>query len=162
MRAAPGVSDVLYCRPAHPRLCLWRPDRDVSLDRAIAGAATPCCGIRDHREGEGRAAARVTPESPEPTSEEEALSGASTIHGANFALVLGILAALRFMVSPLALMLPAAGIFYGGRALYEGIRYFQVVLIRALIVVVLSAGSIGLHYLNLTGQLLDLTQLMTG
>ena len=103
-----------------------------------------------------------SPESPEPTPEEEAPSGAGTIHGANFALVLGILAALLFKVSPLALMLPAAGIFYGGRALYEGIRYFQVVLIRALIGVVLSVGSIGLHYLNLTGQLPDLTQLMTG
>ncbi len=103
-----------------------------------------------------------SPESPEPTPEEEAPSGAGTIHGANFALVLGILAALLFKISPLALMLSAAGIFYGGRALYEGIRYFQVVLIRALIGVVLCVGSIGLHYLNLTGQLPDVTQLMTG
>ena len=95
---------------------------------------------------------------PEGVAVEEELRGAGTIHGANHSLILGIVAVLLFAVSPLFLLLTAAGIYYGGRALYEGVHFFQVVIYRALVGVVLSLGSVGLQYLWLTGQFADLIE----
>ena len=88
--------------------------------------------------------------------EEDAPRGAGVIHGANYGLVLGILACILFKVSPLMLILSGVGLFYGGRTLYEGIRYFATVIYRAAVGLALSLISVGLHYLNLTGQLTEL------
>ena len=97
---------------------------------------------------------------PEGVAAEEEPRGAGTIpgtiHGANYSLVLGILAILLFVVSPLFLLISAAGAYYGGRVLYQGIRFFQVVIYRALAGTVLSLGSVGVQYLWLTDQFADL------
>ena len=122
--------------------------------------------LQDMAAGDGDAEPAAT---PEPSSEEaadeepdERPSGAGTIHGANFALVLGILASSLFKISPLMLVLSVAGLFYGARAAYEGIRYFQMIIYRALIGVTLSLASVGLHYLNMSGQLANLWQMLAG
>lgn len=97
---------------------------------------------------------------PEGVAADEEPRGVGTIHGANYSFVLGILAILLFVVSPLFLLLSAAGTYYGGRALYQGIRFFQVVIYRALAGTVLSLSSVGLQYLWLTGQFADLIGLI--
>ena len=131
------------------------------ISRLLARRLRVAAGDRD-------AEAMATPApSPEEAGDEESPpderpSGAGTIHGANFALVLGILAASLFKISPLMLVLSVAGLFYGGRATYEGIRYFQMIIYRALIGVTLSLVSVGLHYLNMSGQLPNLWQMLAG
>ena len=88
--------------------------------------------------------------------DEDVPRGAGVIHGANYGLVLGILACILFKLSPLMLILSGVGLFYSGRTLYEGVRYFATVIYRAVAGLVLSLISVGLHYLNLTGQLAEL------
>ena len=86
--------------------------------------------------------------------EEKAPSGrALMIHGANYGLVLGILSCLLFMISPLLLIMSLAGMFYGGRALWQGLSQYSIIVYRALIGAVLSLASVALHFLNATGQL---------
>jgi hypothetical protein len=105
-------------------------------------------------------------ETPEPEAEEEeedeAGRGQAIILGANYGLVLGILACILFLVSWLMLMLSAAAIGYSSRALYQGIRYYQLVVYRALIGFVLGLLSVGLQYLELTGQLAQMLTLLSG
>ena len=103
-------------------------------------------------------------ETPEPEAEEEeedeAGRGQAVIRGANYGLVLGILACLLFLVSWLMLMLSAAAIGYSSRALYQGIRYYRLVVYRALIGFVLGLLSVGLQYLELTGLLAEMVPLL--
>ena len=75
------------------------------------------------------------------------------IHGANYGLVLGILSCLLFMISPFLLIMSLAGMFYGGRALWQGLSQYSIIVYRALIGAVLSLASVALHFLNATGQL---------
>ena len=73
------------------------------------------------------------------------------IHGANYGLVLGILACLLFTIlSPMMLILTAAGIVYSFRALWQGISRYRMIVFRALAGFVLSLVSVGLNYLHLT------------
>ena len=94
--------------------------------------------------------------------EEEAARGRATILGANYGLVLGILACILFKVSWLMLILSAAGIGYSSRALYQGLRYYRIVVYRALIGFVLGILSVGLQYLELTGRIAEMMQLFAG
>jgi len=92
---------------------------------------------------------------PDPPTAEEALGG--VLLGANYGLVLGVLACLLFWVwPPLMLSLSAAGIGFSGRTLVQGWQRFEILLYRALAGLVLSLASVALHYLNLTGQLAGL------
>jgi hypothetical protein len=83
-------------------------------------------------------------------------------HGANYGLVLAILACLLFKVSALLLLLllSAVAIFYSGRSLWEGIWRFRLVLVRAAIGLVLGVVSVGLHFLEVSGQLPSLNELL--
>ena len=90
---------------------------------------------------------------PEEEKEEEERVAVAMAHGSNFGLILGILACLLFKVSWLFLLLSAAGVVYSGRSLWHGIRRYRIVILRALIGLVLSLASVGLHFLNLSGQL---------
>ena len=83
-------------------------------------------------------------------------------HGANYGLVLGILACLLFKVSPLMLLLSGVAMFYSGRALWEGFWRFRLVLVRAAIGLVLGVVSVGLHFLEVSGQLPSLEELLSG
>ena len=98
----------------------------------------------------------------EEEEEDAAARGRATILGANYGLVLGILACILFKVSWLMLMLSAAGIGYSSRALYQGFRYYRIVVYRALIGLVLGILSVGLQYLELTGRLAEMMQLFAG
>ncbi|MFH1570358.1 MAG: hypothetical protein ABIL09_20370 [Gemmatimonadota bacterium] len=73
--------------------------------------------------------------------------------GANLALILGLLAAGLFWLSPLFLVLSAAGVYYGCRSLWIGVRRYRTLIYRALLGVLLSLASVGFQYLYLTGQL---------
>jgi hypothetical protein len=85
------------------------------------------------------------------------------LQGANYGLVLGVLACLLFKVwPPLMLALSAAGVGFSGRTLVQGWRRYQLLVHRALAGLALSLASVGLHYLNLTGQLPDLARLAGG
>ena len=103
-------------------------------------------------------------EIPEPEAEEEeedeAGRGQAVILGANYGLVLGILACLLFLVSWLMLILSVAAIGYSSRALYQGIRHYRLVVYRALIGFVLGLLSVGLQYLELTGLLAEMVPLL--
>ncbi len=82
------------------------------------------------------------------------------LQGANYGLVLGVLACLLFKVwPPLMLSLSAAGMGFSGRTLVQGWRRYGVLVYRALAGLGLSLVSVALHYLNLTGQLPDLGRL---
>ena len=83
-------------------------------------------------------------------------------HGANYGLVLGILACLLFKVSPLMLLLSAVAMFYSGRAVWEGLWRFRLVLLRAVIGLVLGAVSVGLHFLEVSGRLPSFEDLLSG
>jgi len=78
-------------------------------------------------------------------------SAGAMVHRANYGLVLGILACTLFKIlAPLMLILSAAGLVYSGRALWEGLSRYQIVMYRALFGLLLSIVSFGLHYLELT------------
>jgi hypothetical protein len=94
--------------------------------------------------------------------EEESGRGQAVILGANYGLVLSILACILFAVSTLMLMLSVAGIGYSARALYQGIRYYRLVVYRALIGLVLGILSVGLHYLELSGLLAEMLEQLIG
>ena len=77
-------------------------------------------------------------------------------YGANYGFVLGALACGLFWVSPLMLALSLVGMFYCGRSLWRGIRYFRTVIYRALVGLALSVGSVGLHYWKAIGTVPEL------
>ena len=98
-------------------------------------------------------------------SEAEAVpppSLGAVLVGANYGLVLGVLACgLFWLWPPLMLVLSAAGIGFSGRTLVQGWRLFGLLVYRALAGLVFSLGSVVLHFLRLTGQLPDLSRLMS-
>ena len=76
------------------------------------------------------------------------------IQGATFGLILAILACLLFKYE-LMIILSVVAIFYCGRALYYGLRCYLSIVWRALIGLLLGILSVGLQFLNLSGQLSD-------
>ena len=94
----------------------------------------------------------VEEEEPEEVPEENTLARGRG-YGANYGLLLGVLACGFFWVSPLLMALSFVGVFYSGRALWLGVRYFRAVTFRALIGMVLCVGSMVLHYLKAIGEL---------
>jgi hypothetical protein len=80
------------------------------------------------------------------------------IHGANYCLVLGIIACLVFKISPLMLVISLAGIYYAARALWQGLSWYKIIVYRALAGFLLSLTSIVLHFLNATAQLPSILQ----
>ncbi|MCC7261937.1 MAG: hypothetical protein IT369_05355 [Candidatus Latescibacteria bacterium] len=110
------------------------------------------------------ASASACPPAPLPAEEEAPQPSLGVIlQGANYGLVLGVLACLLFKVwPPLMVSLSAAGIGFSGRTLVQGWRRYEVLVYRALAGLALSLVSVALHYLNLTGQLPDLGRLAGG
>lgn len=93
---------------------------------------------------------------PITAAEEEKPEQSGTaimIHGANYGLVLGIIACLVFKISPLMLVISLAGIYYAARALWQGLSWYKIIVYRALAGFLLSLTSIALHFLNATAQL---------
>ena len=94
---------------------------------------------------------------PDVEAEE---AGRAVSLGANYGLILGVLAVILFKVSWLMLMLSAGAIGYSSRALYQGIRHYRLIVYRALIGFVLGLLSVGLQYLEFTGQLAEMVPLL--
>ena len=91
------------------------------------------------------------------TAEEEAaeeLERTKTGVGVNatLGLILSVLACLLFFLSPLTLVLSAAGLWFSANALWLGFRRFSVFIGRAALGTVLGAASVGLHFGYRTGQ----------
>ena len=129
----------------------------AGLDGEGEGAgeeAAVLAGVERGDDAEAGSASEPTPE--DEGKEEEERRAVAMAHGSNFGLILGILACLLFKVSWLFLLLSAAGTAYSGRSLWYGIRRYRMVILRALIGLVLSLASVGLHFLNLTGQLSEI------
>ena len=104
---------------------------------------------------EPREESAVEPEEdsiPEP--QEKPVMGKG--YGANYGFVLGVLACGLFWISPLMLALSLVGMFYCGRSLWGGIKYFRTIIFRALVGLALSMGSVGLHYWKAIGGLPEL------
>ena len=94
---------------------------------------------------------------------EEVSPAIAMIHGANYGLLLGLLSCILFMVlAPLMLILSAAGAFYSSRALWQGLYRYRILVYKALVGLLLSISSVGLHYLNLTQQLPVLLDMFGG
>jgi hypothetical protein len=74
--------------------------------------------------------------------------------GANYGLLLGGLSCGLFFLTqtPLLLALSCVGFFYSVRALVRGLRYFRVVVWRALLGVLLNVASLAMHILFAVGQ----------
>ncbi len=99
----------------------------------------------------------------EEAEPEERPSFGVILHGANYGLVLGILACLLFKIwAPLMLALSVAGIGFSVRTLLEGWRGYRILVWRAFFGLGLGLASVGLHYLNLTGQIPPLDRLFAG
>jgi hypothetical protein len=96
-------------------------------------------------------AGRGPDRAPEPEEVQPSLYTVAVPH-ANLGLVLGILACALFKLSPLLLILSGFGVLYSVRALWVGWVRFRVFLVRALVGLLLSLGSVGLQYLETTGQ----------
>ena len=76
------------------------------------------------------------------------------LQGANYGLVLGVLACLLFWLwPPLMGVLSAGGIGFSSRTLVQGWRRYEILVYRALAGLMLSLASVALHFLNLTGQI---------
>ena len=90
------------------------------------------------------------------SDEVEEAAARAAIQGGTFGLILGILACILFKLSDLMLVLSFGAIFYSGRALYYGLRRYLMLIWRALVGFLLGALSVGLHYLNVSGQLQDI------
>ena len=90
---------------------------------------------------------------PEEEEEPEQSGTAIMIQGANYGLVLGIIACLVFKISPLMLVISLVGIYYAARALWQGLSWYKIIVYRALAGFLLSLTSITLHFLNATAQL---------
>jgi hypothetical protein len=94
-----------------------------------------------------------SPEPPPPDAESQPTLG-GVLQGASYGLVLGLLACLLFKVwPPLMLVLSAGGLGFSSRTLVQGWRRYEILVYRALAGLVLSLASVGLQYLNLTGQI---------
>ncbi len=75
-------------------------------------------------------------------------------YGANYGLSLGLLACALFFLtqSPLLVAVVCVGLFYSGRSLLRGLRYFRVVVWRALLGVLVNIASVFMLFLYDTGQ----------
>jgi|GEM_PF-840502 len=75
-------------------------------------------------------------------------------YGANYGLLLGGLSCGLFFLTqtPLLLALSCVGFFYSARALVGGLRYFRVVVWRAVLGVLLNVASLAMHILFAIGQ----------
>lgn len=75
-------------------------------------------------------------------------------YGANYGLLLGCAAcgSFFFWPSPLLLAVAGVGLFYSGRSLVRGLRYFRVIVWRALLGVLLNAALPLMLFLYDTGQ----------
>lgn len=78
--------------------------------------------------------------------EEEERRRTGTGVNATVGLILGLLACALFLLSPYALAVSAAGIYFSASALWTGLWRFGAFLFRALVGLALSLASIGLHY----------------
>ena len=87
------------------------------------------------------------------SDEVEEAAARAAIQGGTFGLILGILACILFKLSDLMLVLSFCAICYSGRALYYGLRRYVILIWRALVGLLLGVLSVGLHYLNVSGQL---------
>lgn len=112
---------------------------------------------RDHRKKpRARIASENMPEdAPTVLAEEEPEHVHGRGYGANYGLLLGALSCALFFVTqtPLLLALTCVGFFYSGRALLRGLRYFRVVVWRALAGVILNLAALAMHVLFAMGQL---------
>ena len=74
--------------------------------------------------------------------------------GANYGLLLGGVSCGLFFLTqtPLLLALSCVGFFYSVRAFVGGLRYFRVVVWRALLGVLLNVASLAMHILFAVGQ----------
>ena len=113
--------------------------------------------------------AEPVPREGEPSEEGPLVEGeieaienvrATMGYGTNYGLVLGILACLFFKVSPIMLILSLVAIFYSAKALWEGIWRFRTVLIRGVIGLLLGMASIALHFLEVSGQLPPIAEML--
>ena len=82
----------------------------------------------------------------EAAAEEEQRRRTGTGVNATVGLILGVLACALFLLSPYALAVSTAGIYFSAGALWAGLRRFRIFLFRALVGLALSLASIGLHY----------------
>ena len=87
------------------------------------------------------------------SDEVEEAAARAAIQGGTFGLILGILACILFKLSDLMLVLSFCAICYSGRALFYGLRRYVMLIWRALVGLLLGVLSVGLHYLNVSGQL---------
>ena len=124
-------------------LALRAQERDRAAGRAEAVEAAPPVPVSE----------ATAPEAEEAAAEEARAARVAVSTGANLALILGLLAAGLFWLSPLFLVLSAAGVYYGCRSLWIGVRRYRTLIYRALLGVLLSLASVGFQYLYLTGQL---------
>lgn len=98
------------------------------------------------------------PEQDEQTEaeiEQEQLQekGVAMRSSATLGLILGILACLLVSFGPLIVTLSIASFYFSAQAIWVGLRYFRIFVIRAVFGVAFALGSVGLQYLALTGQL---------
>ncbi len=104
-----------------------------------------------------RAQMRQAP-APSPAVDQEVAAGPTRIrgrgYGANYGLMLGLVACGAFFVwpSPLLLAVAVVGLFYSGRSLVRGLRYFRVIVWRALLGVLLNAALPLMLFLYDTGR----------
>ena len=67
-------------------------------------------------------------------------------YGANYGLLLGALACGLYWMSPLVLALAFVGGFYSGSSLVNGVRYFRILIWRAVVGSLLNFGGIVLQF----------------
>jgi len=129
------------------------------MNRALAAQAEALDeGAPAADEGDGTGAVEVEP--AEVEAEERRAAGRAVILGANLSLVLGILSAVLFWISPLVAVLSLAAVYYGGRCLWLAWTRFRIFVFRALIGLVLGSASLALVYLKLSGQLAFLVPML--
>ena len=67
-------------------------------------------------------------------------------YGANYGLLLGALACGLYWMSPLVLALAFVGGFYSGSSLVNGVRYFRILIWRAVVGSLLNFGGVVLQF----------------
>lgn len=105
--------------------------RRAAAATAVAGAADP--------------EPVADPEAAAAAAEEEERRRTGTGVNATLGLILGLLACALFVLSPYALAVSVGGTYFSGNALWIGLRRFHVFIFRAVVGLVLSLTSVGLH-----------------
>lgn len=100
----------------------------------------------------GREAAPFSADGERDVEEPKRIRGRG--YGANYGLLLGCLACGAFFAwpSPLLLAVAGVGLFYSGRSLVRGVRYFRVIVWRALLGVLVNAALPLMLFLYDTGR----------